>query len=104
MAANEYAVRREVAVRLMEGLRGQSQLVSALPSLSARETASTLIVWGPMDGYMPENAARAYLRDLPDAELHLFDDAGHWLLETHLDAVVPLVRGFLDRVDARRSR
>ena len=27
-------------------------------------------------GYMPEGAARAYLRDLPDAELHLLD-GGH---------------------------
>ncbi|MFG3417881.1 alpha/beta fold hydrolase [Micromonospora sp. NPDC048063] len=57
----------------------------------------TLIVWGPHDGYMPEGAARAYLRDLPNAELHLLD-GGHWLLETHLDEVVPLVRDFLGRV------
>ncbi|MFI7658035.1 alpha/beta fold hydrolase [Micromonospora parva] len=57
----------------------------------------TLIVWGPHDGYMPEGAARAYLRDLPDADLHLLD-GGHWLLETHLDEVVRLVRDFLDRV------
>lgn len=57
----------------------------------------TLIVWGPHDGYMPEGAARAYLRDLPDAELHLLD-GGHWLLETHLDEVVRLVRDFLGRV------
>ena len=33
---------------------------------------------------MPEGAARAYLRDLPDAELHLLD-GGHWLLETNLE-------------------
>ena len=26
-----------------------------------------LIVWGPHDGYMPEESARAYHRDLPDA-------------------------------------
>jgi pimeloyl-ACP methyl ester carboxylesterase len=57
----------------------------------------TLIVWGPHDGYMPESSARAYHRDLPDAELHLFD-GGHWLLETHLDEVAPVVRDFLSRV------
>ncbi|WP_229796001.1 alpha/beta fold hydrolase [Saccharothrix coeruleofusca] len=56
-----------------------------------------LIVWGPHDGYMPEGAARAYLRDLPDAELHLVD-GGHWALETNLDEVVSLVRDFLGRV------
>jgi pimeloyl-ACP methyl ester carboxylesterase len=59
----------------------------------------TLIVWGPRDGYMPEGAARAYLRDLPDAELHLLD-GGHWLLETHLAEVVGYVRDFLGRVHA----
>jgi pimeloyl-ACP methyl ester carboxylesterase len=59
-----------------------------------------LIVWGPHDGYMPAGAARAYLRDLPDAELHLLDGAGHWLLETHLDEAVALVRDFLERVHA----
>ncbi len=56
-----------------------------------------LIVWGPHDGYMPEAAARAYHRDLPEAELHLFN-GGHWLLETHVTEVVPLVRDFLHRV------
>ena len=45
---------------------------------------------------MPEGAARAYLRDLPDAELHLLEDGGHWLLETHLNQTVNLVRTFLD--------
>jgi pimeloyl-ACP methyl ester carboxylesterase len=57
----------------------------------------TLIVWGPNDGYMPEGAARAYLRYLPDAQLHLLD-GGHWALETNLDEIVALVREFLARV------
>jgi pimeloyl-ACP methyl ester carboxylesterase len=57
----------------------------------------TLIAWGPHDGYMPEGAARAYLRDLPDAELHLLD-AGHWALETNLGEIVALTRDFLGRV------
>jgi pimeloyl-ACP methyl ester carboxylesterase len=57
----------------------------------------TLIVWGSQDHYMPEQSARAYLRDLPDAELHLLD-GGHWLLETNLDEVVVIVRSFLARL------
>lgn len=59
----------------------------------------TLILWGPHDGYMPEGSARAYHRDHPDAELKLLN-GGHWLLETHLGEVLPLVRTFLDRVYA----
>jgi pimeloyl-ACP methyl ester carboxylesterase len=57
-----------------------------------------LIVWGPQDEYMPAAAARAYLRDLPNAELHLLNDAGHWLLETHLQEAATLIRDFLSRV------
>ncbi|WP_231644060.1 alpha/beta fold hydrolase [Mycolicibacterium baixiangningiae] len=43
-----------------------------------------LIVWGPHDGYMPEQSVRAYDRDLPDAALHLLG-GGHRLPEIHLD-------------------
>ncbi|GAA0626799.1 alpha/beta hydrolase [Kribbella sandramycini] len=57
-----------------------------------------LIIWGPQDGYMPAEAARAYLTDLPQAELHLFEDAGHWLLESHLDEAIALIRPFLRTV------
>ncbi|MTD14552.1 alpha/beta fold hydrolase [Nakamurella sp. YIM 132087] len=56
-----------------------------------------LILWGPHDGYMPEESGRAYLRDLPDAELHVLD-AGHWALETSLPVMVPLIRDFLTRL------
>lgn len=59
-----------------------------------------LILWGPQDGYMPEKSGRAYLRDLPDAELHVLD-GGHWLLETTLDEAVRLSREFLMRVHAQ---
>ncbi|RZT19484.1 pimeloyl-ACP methyl ester carboxylesterase [Kribbella sp. VKM Ac-2569] len=58
----------------------------------------TLIVWGPKDGYMPAESARAYLADVPDADLHLFEDGGHWLLETHLEEVVARIRPFLSRL------
>jgi pimeloyl-ACP methyl ester carboxylesterase len=45
---------------------------------------------------MPEPSARAYLRDLPEAELHVLD-GGHWALETNLDEIVALMRDFLGR-------
>ena len=91
--------RREIMVRLMEGLRENLTWFPRYQSYLREHQPPTLIVWGPQDGYMPEESARAYLRDLPDAELHLLD-GGHWLLETHLDEVVPLIREFLERVHA----
>lgn len=56
----------------------------------------TLIVWGRNDPFFIEPGARAYLRDLPGAELHLFD-TGHFALETHVAEIAQLIDGFLDR-------
>jgi pimeloyl-ACP methyl ester carboxylesterase len=56
----------------------------------------TLIVWGANDKIFPADGARAYLRDLPRAQLHLLD-TGHFALEDKLDEMEPLIRDFLDR-------
>ncbi|MDH2393557.1 alpha/beta hydrolase [Streptomyces sp. HNM0663] len=61
-----------------------------------RHTPPTLITWGSHDPFFPEPGARAYLRDLPDAEVHLFD-TGHFALETHLPEIAPLIADFLNR-------
>lgn len=90
-------IRRAVSVRLMEGLKANLGWFPRYQDYLRRHRPPTLILWGPQDGYMPEPAARAYLRDLPDATLHLLEDAGHWLLESHLDAAIPPIRDALDR-------
>lgn len=56
----------------------------------------TLIVWGKNDTIFPEAGAHPYLRDLPDAEMHLLD-SGHFALEDRLHVMAPLIRDFLDR-------
>lgn len=89
--------RKEVAIDLIAGLKLNRAWFPQHRNYLAKHRPPTLIVWGPQDGYMPEKSARAYLRDLPDAELHLLD-GGHWLLETNLDEVLSLVRDFLGRV------
>ncbi len=55
-----------------------------------------LIVWGTHDVIFPPGGARAYLRDLPDAELHLLD-SGHFALEDKGDEIATLMVDFLDR-------
>ncbi|MEV8440607.1 alpha/beta hydrolase [Actinosynnema sp. NPDC051121] len=61
----------------------------------------TVIAWGVNDPFFTEAGARAYLRDLPDAELHLFD-TGHFALEDHLPEIAPLIAALLDRTDPSR--
>jgi len=89
--------RKEIAIDLIAGLKENRAWFPEHRHYLRDHQPPALIVWGPHDHYMPEVSARAYLRDLPQAELHLLD-GGHWLLETHLDEVVPLMRDFLDRV------
>lgn len=92
------AGRREIAVGLMEGLRENLHWFPKYQAYLREHQPPTLIVWGPQDGYyMPEGAARAYLRDLPNAELHLVD-GGHWALKTNLEEIVALARDFFGRV------
>ncbi|MGP4026398.1 alpha/beta fold hydrolase [Actinomadura sp. 3N407] len=57
-------------------------------------TPPTLIVWGRNDMFFPEPGARAYLRDLPDADLHVLD-TGHFALEDRLPEIAPLIADFL---------
>ncbi|MEU8704268.1 alpha/beta hydrolase [Streptomyces sp. NPDC048565] len=54
-----------------------------------------LAVWGAGDEIFGPAGARAFARDLPDAEIHLVRGGGHFLLESHLDTVAGYVRGFL---------
>lgn len=61
----------------------------------------TLIVWGKNDVIFPAEGAHPYLRDLPEAEFHLFD-SGHFILEERLDEIAPLINEFLDREVAKR--
>jgi pimeloyl-ACP methyl ester carboxylesterase len=56
----------------------------------------TLIVWGKNDVIFPAEGAYPYLRDLPDAELHLLD-TGHFALEDRGDEIAALMRDFLAR-------
>ncbi|MER7128486.1 alpha/beta fold hydrolase [Streptosporangium saharense] len=57
----------------------------------------TLVVWGRNDPFFVEAGARAFLRDVPDADLHLFD-TGHFALEEKYPEITPLIADFLERV------
>ena len=58
-----------------------------------------LAVWGEGDEIFGPEGARAFARDLPRAQIHLLP-GGHFLLESALDRVAELIRGFLDEATA----
>jgi pimeloyl-ACP methyl ester carboxylesterase len=53
----------------------------------------TLIPWGANDRYFVADGARAYLADVPEAELHLLD-TGHFALATHASEIAELIAAF----------
>jgi hypothetical protein len=53
-----------------------------------------LLPWGSNDSFFPEAGARAYLEDVPGAELHLLD-GGHFVLDEYVDTVADLIRDFI---------
>ena len=63
----------------------------------------TLIVWGANDPIFTQEGARAFQRDLKDAELHMLD-TGHFALEDHCDEVAGFIRAFHEkRVGGRKA-
>ena len=45
---------------------------------SARIEAPALVLWGTQDPYIPTRFAHDYAARLPNSELELVEDAGHW--------------------------
>ncbi len=53
-------------------------------------------MWGQNDPFFIAPGAQAFLRDLPQAELHLID-GGHFLLKEHSERVAGKIIGFLGK-------
>ncbi|MDG3011649.1 alpha/beta fold hydrolase [Rhodococcus sp. D2-41] len=60
-------------------------------------TAPTLLTWGRDDRVSPVDMAMLPMRDLPNGELHVFPNCGHWTMIEAKDAWVAAVLAFLRR-------
>ena len=56
----------------------------------------TLIVWGRNDPFFTVEGAKAFLKDLPEAQLHLLD-TGHFALEEESGFIAEKIREFFGR-------
>lgn len=86
----------DVQIGLFGDYRGNVALYPRFQQFLRERRPPTLIVWGRHDPFFTEAGARAYLRDVPDAELHLLE-TGHFALETHAAEIAALMRDFLGR-------
>ncbi|MEE8399324.1 MAG: alpha/beta hydrolase, partial [Desulfobacterales bacterium] len=56
-----------------------------------------LICWGKHDFVFDDTYLAQWQQRFPDADVHLFDDAGHFILEDKPEAVASLVKDFLKK-------
>jgi pimeloyl-ACP methyl ester carboxylesterase len=87
---------REIQLDLLHDYGSNVPLYPDFQAFFRQHKPPTLIVWGKNDVIFPEAGAHPYLRDLPEAEMHILD-TGHFALEDKLDVMVPLIRDFLDQ-------
>ncbi|RAY13353.1 alpha/beta hydrolase [Actinomadura craniellae] len=62
--------------------------------------ARTLITWGRDDRVSPVDMALVPMRTIPDVELHVFPNCGHWVMIEQKAAWESAVLAFLTRKDA----
>lgn len=62
--------------------------------------AKTLITWGRDDRVSPVDMSIVPMRTIPDAELHVFPNCGHWVMIEQKAAWESAVLAFLTRKDA----
>ena len=83
----------EVQLDLFADYQSNVALYPRWQSYFRERRPRTLIAWGKNDPFFTEAGARAFLRDLPDAELHLLD-GGHFVLEEEADTIAALIHRF----------
>lgn len=86
----------EIQLDLFYDYRTNVELYPRIHEFFRTRRPPALIVWGKHDKIFPAAGANAYLRDLPNAELHLLD-AGHFALEDHGPQIATLMLDFLGR-------
>jgi pimeloyl-ACP methyl ester carboxylesterase len=86
----------EVQLKLLRDYATNSPLYPHLHEYFRASRVPMLAVWGRGDEIFGPAGAQAFAEDLPDAEIHLLD-GGHFLLESALDEVIPLIRAFLGK-------
>jgi pimeloyl-ACP methyl ester carboxylesterase len=86
----------EIQLKLLHDYRANPQLYPAWQAYFRQHQPPMLITWGRNDTIFPPAGAQAFMRDLPNAELHLLD-TGHFALEEDHQAVARLIDAFLSK-------
>jgi pimeloyl-ACP methyl ester carboxylesterase len=86
--------RKDVFVELLFDYQSNTARYPEWQAYFREHQPPTLITWGANDRFFTADGARAYLADLPHAELHLLD-GGHFALAEHADEIAERIRTFI---------
>ncbi|MCB9857414.1 MAG: alpha/beta fold hydrolase [Phycisphaerales bacterium] len=82
-------------IPLAGGDRSYETVKSIDDGLSALNDKPMLICWGKQDFVFDDDFLAEWRRRFPKADVHVFEDAGHYVMEDARDRIVGLVRGFV---------
>jgi pimeloyl-ACP methyl ester carboxylesterase len=96
------SARRMYGRRAMEARAAAAAQSDAAPywAMLHKIRARTLITWGRDDRVSPLDMALIPMRTIPEVELHVFPNCGHWAMIEAKEAWEATVLGFLTRKDA----
>ena len=95
--AHRIAVHRFVQdIPLEEGDRAYPTAKETGDALVRLVDKPMLICWGLKDFVFGHRFLDEWVRRFPSAEVHRFEDCGHYILEDAADEIIPLVRNFID--------
>ncbi|MFZ2168146.1 MAG: alpha/beta hydrolase [Methylococcaceae bacterium] len=88
---------KKIQVQLFQDYYNNIQAYPKWQAFLRKQQPPTLIVWGKNDPAFITEGARAYLKDIPKAELHLID-TGHFAVEEKPVEIAQYIHGFLQKV------
>ena len=84
-------------IPLHDGDRAMPLVQASARALPGYADRPAFLGWGLRDFVFDQHFLDGFRSALPNAEVHAYADAGHYALEDKHEALVPLIRAFLDR-------
>jgi len=87
----------DIQLAILLDYRSNLKQYGAVHDYFRKHQPPLLAVWGAGDPFFLPAGAEAFKRDLPKAEVHMIDGAGHFALASHGDEIARWMMAFLGR-------
>ncbi len=94
---NNILARRDHLENFVKSLQINPKQFSDYSSRLSEIKAKTLVIWGRDDRFVPLDIGLRLIWGIPNAELHVFNQCGHWVQWEHAAAFNSMVGDFLSR-------